>query len=234
MSLEKALGYLEKAGYREHVIQLGESTATVAMAAEALGVEPGRIAKTMSFLQGDKAVLIITEGTAKIDNRKYKDTFHVKAKMIPFEEVENIIGHAPGGVCPFGINAGIDVYLDESLKQFDIVYPAAGNDHSDCNAGFYWYCRSSRRRYDHAGHGAGSHRHPRGLHWPDRGCGPSVRHGPYLPERHRRHCLFPVRHQVGEQEGRADCQVIFCSAIKMPPRFGAAFFVRIKRIGIAF
>ena len=123
MSLEKALGYLEKAGYREHVIQLGESTATVAMAAEALGVEPGRIAKTMSFLQGDKAVLIITEGTAKIDNRKYKDTFHVKAKMIPFEEVENII-------CPFGINAGIDVYLDESLKQFNIVYPAAGNDHS--------------------------------------------------------------------------------------------------------
>ena len=123
MSLEKALGYLEKAGYREHVIQLGESTATVAM-------EPGRIAKTMSFLQGDKAVLIITEGTAKIDNRKYKDTFHVKAKMIPFEEVENIIGHAPGGVCPFGINAGIDVYLDESLKQFNIVYPAAGDDHS--------------------------------------------------------------------------------------------------------
>ena len=121
MSLEKALGYLEKAGYREHVIQLGESTATVAMAAEALGVEPGRIAKTMSFLQGDKAVLIITEGTAKIDNRKYKDTFH---------EVENIIGHAPGGVCPFGINAGIDVYLDESLKQFNIVYPAAGDDHS--------------------------------------------------------------------------------------------------------
>ena len=110
MSLEKALGYLEKAGYREHVIQLGESTATVAMAAEALGVEPGRIAKTMSFLQGDKAVL--------------------KAKMIPFEEVENIIGHAPGGVCPFGINEGIDVYLDESLKQFDVVYPAAGDDHS--------------------------------------------------------------------------------------------------------
>ena len=130
MSLEKALGYLEKAGYREHVIQLGESTATVAMAAEALGVEPGRIAKTMSFLQGDKAVLIITEGTAKIDNRKYKDTFHVKAKMIPFDEVEQYIGHAPGGVCPFGINEGVDVYLDESLRQFDTVYPAAGNDHS--------------------------------------------------------------------------------------------------------
>ena len=130
MSLEKALGYLEKAGYREHVIQLGESTATVAMAAEALGVEPGRIAKTMSFLQGDKAVLIITEGTAKIDNRKYKDTFHVKAKMIPFDEVEQYIGHAPGGVCPFGIKDGIKVYLDESLKRFETVYPAAGNDHS--------------------------------------------------------------------------------------------------------
>ena len=130
MSLEKALRYLEKAGYREHVIQLGESTATVAMAAEALGVEPGRIAKTMSFLQGDKAVLIITEGTAKIDNRKYKDTFHVKAKMIPFDEVEQYIGHAPGGVCPFGIKDGIKVYLDESLKRFETVYPAAGNDHS--------------------------------------------------------------------------------------------------------
>ena len=120
MSLEKALGYLEKAGYREHVIQLGESTATVAMAAEALGVEPGRIAKTMSFLQGDKAVLIITEGTAKIDNRKYKDTFHVKAKMIPFEEVENIIGHAPGGVCPFGINEALMYILMKALNSLTL------------------------------------------------------------------------------------------------------------------
>ena len=130
MSLEEALGFLATGGYGVQVLKLGESTATVAMAAEALGVHPLRIAKTMSFLQGDKAVLIITEGTAKIDNRKYKDTFHVKAKMIPFEEVENIIGHAPGGVCPFGINEGIDIYLDESLKQFDVVYPAAGDDHS--------------------------------------------------------------------------------------------------------
>lgn len=117
MSLEKALGYLEKAGYREHVIQLGESTATVAMAAEALGVEPGRIAKTMSFLQGDKAVLIITEGTAKIDNRKYKDTFHVKAKMIPFEEVENIIGHAPGGVCPLALMRALIYILMRALNS---------------------------------------------------------------------------------------------------------------------
>ena len=100
------------------------------LTAEALGVEPGMIAKTMSFLQGEQPVLILTEGTARIDNRKYKDTFHIKAKMIPFEEVEEIIGHAPGGVCPFGVKEGIKVYLDESLKRFDTVYPAAGNDHS--------------------------------------------------------------------------------------------------------
>ena len=122
--------YLEEKGYADHVIELEESSATVQLAAEALGVEQGMIAKTMSFLQNDKAVLILTEGTARVDNRKYKDTFHTKAKMIPFDEVENIIGHAPGGVCPFGINEGIEVYLDESLKQFTTVYPAAGNDHS--------------------------------------------------------------------------------------------------------
>ena len=99
-------------------------------AAQALGVQPGMIAKTMSFLQGDKAVLILTEGTAKVDNRKYKNTFRTKAKMIPFEDVERLIGHAPGGVCPFGVPDNVDVYLDESLRQFETVYPAAGNDHS--------------------------------------------------------------------------------------------------------
>ena len=129
-TLEKAEKYLEEKGFLDHVIELEASTATVTEAAEALHVEPGMIAKTMSFLQNDKAVLILTEGTARVDNRKYKDTFHIKAKMIPFDEVENIIGHAPGGVCPFGINEGIEVYLDESLKQFTTVYPAAGNDHS--------------------------------------------------------------------------------------------------------
>ena len=130
MSLQKAEAYLESKGFSDHVITLGESTATVALAAQVLGVQPGMIAKTMSFLQGDQVVLILTEGTAKVDNRKYKDTFHVKAKMIPFDEVESQIGHAPGGVCPFGINEGVNVYLDESLRQFDIVYPAAGDDHS--------------------------------------------------------------------------------------------------------
>ena len=130
MSLEKAKAYLAEKGYADHVIELEDSSATVQLAAQALGVEPGMIAKTMSFLLGDEAILILTEGTAKVDNRKYKDTFHMKAKMIPFEEVEGWIGHAPGGVCPFGIKEGIKVYLDESLKQFNTVYPAAGNDHS--------------------------------------------------------------------------------------------------------
>ena len=130
MSLEKAKAYLESKGFLDHVIELKDSTATVNEAAEALGVQPAMIAKTMSFLQGEKTVLILTEGTAKVDNRKYKDTFHVKAKMIPFDEVEQHIGHAPGGVCPFGINEGVEVYLDESLRQFEVVYPAAGNDHS--------------------------------------------------------------------------------------------------------
>ena len=130
MSLEKAKAYLAEKGYADHVIELEDSSATVQLAAQALGVEPGMIAKTMSFLIGEEAILILTEGTAQVDNRKYKDTFHMKAKMIPFEEVEGWIGHAPGGVCPFGIKEGIKVYLDESLKQFDTVYPAAGNDHS--------------------------------------------------------------------------------------------------------
>lgn len=130
MSLVKAEEDLKNKGMLDRVIHLEASTATVAEAAEALGVEPGMIAKTLSFLQEEKPVLILTEGTAKIDNRKYKDTFHIKAKMIPFEEVETLIGHAPGGVCPFGINENVTVYLDESLRQFETVYPAAGDDHS--------------------------------------------------------------------------------------------------------
>ena len=130
MSRKKAENYLEQKGFLDHVIRLEASTATVADAAAALGVEPGMIAKTMSFLQDDQPILILTEGTARVENRKYKDTFHIKAKMIPFEEVEQWIGHAPGGVCPFGINDGVKVYLDESLRRFETVYPAAGDDHS--------------------------------------------------------------------------------------------------------
>ena len=130
MSLEKAKAYLESKGFLDHVIEPEVSTGTVAEAAAALGVEPGSIAKTLSFLQGEQPVLILAEGSAKIDNHKYKETFHCKAKMIPYDEVEHWIGHAPGGVCPFGINEGVEIYLDESLRRFETVYPAAGNDHS--------------------------------------------------------------------------------------------------------
>ena len=130
MSQKRAENYLEQKGFLDHVIRLEASTATVAEAADALGVEPGMIAKTMSFLLDDQPILILTEGTARVENRKYKDTFHIKAKMIPFEEVEQWIGHAPGGVCPFGINDGVKVYLDESLRRFETVYPAAGDDRS--------------------------------------------------------------------------------------------------------
>ena len=90
----------------------------MAEAAHALGVEPASIAKTLSVLQGEKPVLIVTEGTAKLDNHKYKSLFHMKAKMIPYDEVETYVGHAPGGVCPFGVNEGVAVYLDESLRKF--------------------------------------------------------------------------------------------------------------------
>lgn len=130
MSIEKAKEYLEEKGFLDHVIEFEESTATVALAAEAVGVEPGRIAKTMSFLVGEEVILILIEGMSRVDNKKFKNTFHVKAKMIPYDQVEEWIGHAPGGVCPFGIKDGVKVYLDESLKRFDTVYPAAGNDHS--------------------------------------------------------------------------------------------------------
>ena len=130
MSLEKAKKYLEEKGYADHIIELEESSATVQLAAEALGIEPGMIAKTMSFLVDGEPILILTEGTAKVDNRKYKDLFHVKAKMIPFGEVEEYIGHAPGGVCPFGIKEGITDYLDESLKRFETVFPACGSSNS--------------------------------------------------------------------------------------------------------
>ena len=130
MSIEKAKAYLTEKGYGDRVIETETSSATVQEAADALGVEPARIAKTLSFVTPAGPILILAEGTARVDNRKYKDTFFTKAKMIPFDEVEPLIGHAVGGVCPFGINDGVLVYLDESLRKFDIVYPAAGNANS--------------------------------------------------------------------------------------------------------
>ena len=130
MSRTAALDYLKQKGYADRVIVFEANTATVALAAAALGVEPGRIAKTLSFLLGDQPILILAEGTARIDNPKFKQTFGAKAKMIPPEQVEALVGHAPGGVCPFGRKPGVPVYLDQSLRRYDTVYPAAGDDHT--------------------------------------------------------------------------------------------------------
>ena len=130
MSLQRAEEYLKKKGYADRIIIPEQSSATVEEAAAALGCEAGMIAKTLSFLQGEQPVLILAEGTARIDNSKYNARFGCKAKMIPADKVEELIGHDIGGVCPFGINEGVPVYLDESLKRHEVVYPAAGTNHS--------------------------------------------------------------------------------------------------------
>lgn len=130
MAFERARAYLESVGFADRIIIPERSSATVAEAAEALGCEPGMIAKTLSFLQGEKPVLILAEGMARIDNAKYRARFGCKAKMIPAERVEELIGHSIGGVCPFGVNENVEVYLDESLRLHRTIYPAAGTDHS--------------------------------------------------------------------------------------------------------
>lgn len=130
MSFQKVKEFFESQGAGDKVMEFTHSSATVELAAEAVGCEPAHIAKTMSFLQDDRAVLIVTAGDVKIDNKKYKETFHQKAKMIHPEQVEELTGHAPGGVCPFVTKPGIPVWLDVSLKRFDIVYPAAGSGNS--------------------------------------------------------------------------------------------------------
>ena len=130
MSIERAKEYLKQYNLSDRVMVFSISSATVKDAAIAVGCAEGEIAKSLTFLIDDSPIMILAEGTAKIDNAKYKAEFHTKAKMIPFEDVERLIGHAAGGVCPFGINDGVKVYLDVSLKKYDIVYPAAGNDKS--------------------------------------------------------------------------------------------------------
>lgn len=114
----------------DRVLEFEGSSATVELAAKAVGVEEARIAKTLSFKSGDGCILILAAGDARIDNHKFKETFHMKAKMPAPDEVPALVGHPVGGVCPFGINEGIDVYLDESLKRFDVVYPAVGSANS--------------------------------------------------------------------------------------------------------
>ena len=130
MAIERVREYLKQFNIEEKFQEFEVSSATVQLAAAALGCEPERIAKTLSFMVDEKPILIVAAGDAKIDNPKYKAMFHTKAKMIHAEEVEGLIGHAVGGVCPFGINEGVTVYLDESLKRFTTVFPACGSSNS--------------------------------------------------------------------------------------------------------
>jgi len=131
MSIEKGRAYFRSLGIEDKVIEFDVSSATVELAAQALGVEGARIAKTLSFkTHDDGCMLILAAGDARIDNRKFKDKFHLKAKMLTAEEVLEMVGHPVGGVCPFGINEGIPVYLDESLKRFVTVFPAVGSGNS--------------------------------------------------------------------------------------------------------
>lgn len=130
MSIEKGRAYFRQFGMEDRVREFDVSSATVELAALALGVEGARIAKTLSFKKDDSCILILAAGDARIDNHKFKDKFHMKAKMLAPKEVLSIVGHPVGGVCPFGINDGIDVYLDESLKRFETVFPAVGSANS--------------------------------------------------------------------------------------------------------
>jgi len=130
MSLEKAKQHLAKLKLENKIIEFTVSSATVKEAAQALKCKEERIAKTLSFIVNDEPILIVVAGDQKIDNAKFKQEFHVKAKMIPFEDVETIIGHEVGGVCPFGINDNVTIYLDVSLKRFDTIYPACGSHNS--------------------------------------------------------------------------------------------------------
>ena len=130
MSIEAVREYFRKFNMEDRIIELAESSATVELAAAALGCEPERIAKTLSFHMNDGVVLIVAAGDVRVDNKKFKEKFHTKAKMLSFEEAEDLIGHTVGGICPFGVKEGVKIYLDNSLRRFKTVYPAAGSSNS--------------------------------------------------------------------------------------------------------
>ncbi len=130
MAIDKVKKYFSNFGMENHILEFEVSSATVELAAKALNCEPCRIAKTLSFHVGEKVVLVVTAGDTKIDNSKYKGFFKAKAKMLSFEEAEPLIGHAVGGVCPFAVNESVEVYLDESMKRFETVFPACGSSNS--------------------------------------------------------------------------------------------------------
>ena len=130
MAIERVRDYFKQWNMENRILEFDSSSATVELAAQAVGCEPARIAKTLSFKVGDHPVLIVAAGDAKVNNSGYKAQFHTKAVMLKPEEVTELIGHAIGGVCPFAVNPGAEVYLDESLKRFETVYPAAGSSNS--------------------------------------------------------------------------------------------------------
>ena len=130
MSIEKCRAFFAARNMEDQVLEFPVSSATVELAAQAVGVIPARIAKTLSFWVGEHPVLIVAAGDAKVDNAKYKARFGAKAKMLSHEEAASVIGHAVGGVCPFAVNEGVRVFLDESIKRFSTVFPAAGSSNS--------------------------------------------------------------------------------------------------------
>ncbi len=130
MSIQRVKDYFRAFGLEDRVLEFDVSSATVDLAAQALGCQPCRIAKTLSFLADGRAILIVAAGDAKVDNPKYKAQFGTKAKMLTPQEAEELVGHAVGGVCPFAVNQGVTVYLDQSLKRFETVFPACGSGNS--------------------------------------------------------------------------------------------------------
>lgn len=130
MAIEAVKEYFRKYGMEDRVLEFDVSSATVELAAEALHCEPGRIAKTLSFMVDDAPILVVAAGDARIDNHKYKEQFQTKAKMLTPQEAETLVGHAVGGVCPFAVREGVRVYLDQSLKRFRTVFPACGSSNS--------------------------------------------------------------------------------------------------------
>ena len=130
MSIDKVREYLKKWNAQDRILEFDVSSATVELAAQALHCEGKRIAKTLSFEQGQESILIVAAGDAKVDNARYKARFGVKAKLIPADSVEEKVGHAVGGVCPFAVKEGVKVYLDESLRRFETVFPACGSSNS--------------------------------------------------------------------------------------------------------
>lgn len=130
MAIDRVKAFFSAYNMEQRVLEFEVSSATVELAAQALNCEPCRIAKSLSFMVNEKAVLVVTAGDAKVDNAKFKARFAAKAKMLSPQEVEELVGHAVGGVCPFAINEGVEVYLDESLKRFETVFPACGSSNS--------------------------------------------------------------------------------------------------------